>query len=174
MILNRLPKLVITDIDGVWTDGLMHYSELGNELKSFNVKDGWGVKFLKINKIPLAIMTGESSRSVESRAEKLSVDYLYLGVDNKLSLAKKLCHDLEIGLNDVAFIGDELNDYCLLKSVGYSACPSNAADEVKLIVDKVLQSKGGEGVFREFVVLLLQNAGYYNETIKKSTESCNQ
>ena len=114
-------KLVITDIDGVWTDGGMYYSSNGDETKKFNTSDSAGVLFLKHNKIPLAIMTRENSVMVTNRAEKLQINHIFLGVKDKLSCAKKLCEKLGISLNEVAFIGDDINDIKLLKSVAYSS-----------------------------------------------------
>ena len=120
-----LPKLVITDIDGVWTDGGMYYTANGDTAERFSVKDGWGVIFLRKLGIPLAIMTGENSQIVAQRAKKLKTDRCYLGVKDKLRLTMQLCDELGITLDDVAFIGDDLNDLPLLRAVGLSACPVN-------------------------------------------------
>ena len=145
------PKLILTDIDGVWTDGGMYYDNHGNELKKFHTYDSAGVLFCKKLNIPVGILTGETTEIVAKRAEKLKVDHLYQGVENKLDVAKDLCNKYNIDLNDIAYIGDDLNDISLLKSVGFSACPSSAPNYIKKIVQTVLNKKGGEGVFREFV-----------------------
>ena len=145
------PKLILTDIDGVWTDGGMYYDNHGNELKKFHTYDSAGVLFCKKLNVPVGILTGEITEIVAKRAEKLKVDYLYQGVENKLDVAKDLCNKYNIDLNDVAYIGDDLNDISLLKSVGFSACPSSAPNYIKKIVHTVLNKNGGEGVFREFV-----------------------
>ena len=126
-----LPKLVITDIDGVWTDGGMYYTEQGDVMKRFSVKDGWGVIFLRKLNIPVAIMTGENTQIVQKRADKLKIDYCYLGVKDKVAQAEELCRELGITLQDVAFIGDDVNDLALLRKVGFSASPSNTPDYVK-------------------------------------------
>lgn len=153
-----LPKLILTDIDGVWTDGGMYYDELGNEFKKFHTYDSAGVLFCKSLKIPFGIITGEKTNSVERRAKKLNADYLFLGAKNKVKIVNDLCKELEINFKDVAYIGDDLNDYSLLKKVGLSAAPSSAPLYIKEIVDWKLQKKGGEGVFREFVEkILLKN-----------------
>tara|TARA_B100000963_G_C22449417_1_gene590371 strand:+ start:294 stop:776 length:483 start_codon:yes stop_codon:yes gene_type:complete len=144
-------KLILTDIDGVWTDGGMYYDNHGNELKKFHTYDSAGVLFCKKLNVPVGILTGEITEIVAKRAEKLKVDYLYQGVENKLDVAKDLCNKYNIDLNDVAYIGDDLNDISLLKSVGFSACPSSAPNYIKKIVHTVLNKNGGEGVFREFV-----------------------
>lgn len=162
-----LPKLIITDIDGVWTDGSMYYSESGDELKRFHTSDGAGVYYARLNNIPVAIMTGEDTIIVKSRAKKLNVDYVFQGVKDKVKVAKEICEQLGIELKDCAFIGDDLNDYHLLKQVGISACPSNAQVQIKEIVDKVFDTQGGSGVFREFVAWILKEESLYEETIQK-------
>ena len=149
-------KLVITDIDGVWTDGGMFYDQFDNEWKKFNVSDGWGVRFLRDLGIPLVIMTGEDTNIVQRRADKLKIEHLYLGAKNKLELTTNLCEKRGISLDEVAFIGDDLNDLQLLRAVGFSACPQQSPDYIKSEVDVVLSKKGGEGVFREFVELIIK------------------
>ena len=148
------PKLILTDIDGVWTDGGMYYDNHGNELKKFHTYDSAGVLICKKLNVKVGILTGEITEIVAKRAEKLKVDYLYQGVENKLDVAKDLCNKYNIDLNDIAYLGDDLNDISLLKSVGFSACPSSAPNYIKKIVHTVLNKKGGEGVFREFVEYL--------------------
>ena len=113
-----LPKLVITDIDGVWTDGGMYYTAEGDVMKRFSVKDGWGVIFLRELDIPVAIMTGENTQIVQKRADKLKIDYCYLGVKDKVAQAEELCRELGISLSEVAFIGDDLNDFATVASGG--------------------------------------------------------
>lgn len=143
-------KLIITDIDGVWTDGGMYYDRTGNEWKKFNTTDSWGIWLFKKMDIPVAIMTGENTEIVSRRAKKLNVDYLYMGIKNKLEQAENLCEELNISLDNVAFIGDDLNDYHLLSSVGFSAVPSNAPEYMKKNRNYFTKKAGGEGAFREF------------------------
>jgi len=153
-----LPKLVLTDIDGVWTDGGMYYDQTGNEWKKFHTYDSAGVLFCHKLNIPVGIITGEETEIVKRRAEKLKVDYLFQGVSNKLTIAKDLCKKLNIDLNEVAYIGDDLNDIELLKAVGFSAAPASAPDYIKSIVHYVTAKSGGEGAFREVVeTILLRN-----------------
>ena len=144
-------KLVITDIDGVWTDGGMYYDNTDNEWKKFNTSDSAGILFCKNLGIETAIMTGESTAIVERRASKLKVDYLFQGVKNKLREASELIEELGYKWDEVAFIGDDINDILLLQKVGVSGCPANAPDYVKQHASIVLQTKGGEGAFRHFV-----------------------
>ena len=149
------PKLVLTDIDGVWTDGGMYYDQYENEWKKFHTYDSAGVLLCHRLGIPVGIITGEKTHIVERRARKLGIDYLNQGVDNKLIVAQKICEQLNLGLEEVAYIGDDINDIELLRSVGKSFCPSSAPEYVKKNVDVVTVKKGGEGAFREMVELLI-------------------
>lgn len=162
-----LPKLVITDIDGVWTDGGMYYSVEGDIMKRFSVKDGWGVIFLREMNIPVAIMTGENSQLVQKRADKLKITRCYLGVGDKLTKAKEVCAEMGITLDEVAFIGDDLNDIHLLRAVGFSASPSNTPDYMKREVDFVTKAHGGFGAFREFVEKILADNNALEGVLQK-------
>lgn len=144
-------KLILTDIDGVWTDGGMYYDQLGNEWKKFHTYDGAGVTLAHQNGIPVGILTGENTVIVERRAKKLKVDYLFQGVSDKLSIAINLCNQLGITLDNVAYIGDDFADLPLLGAVGFSGAPKNAIPEVKEAVSYVTDYSGGEGAFRDFV-----------------------
>lgn len=163
-----LPKLVITDIDGVWTDGGMYYTAEGDIMKRFSVKDGWGVIFLRKLNIPVAIMTGENTQIVAKRAAKLKIEHCYLGVKDKVVQAEELCNELGITLEDVAFIGDDINDLRLLRKVGFSGSPSNTPDYVKKEVDYVTQQHGGYGAFREFVEKILADNNVLDKVIEDS------
>lgn len=153
--MKKLPKLVLSDIDGVWTDGGMYYDEGGNEFKKFNTSDSAGVLFLRLMDIPLGIITGEDTNIVKRRADKLKVQYLFMGIKDKVAIANNLCEELGISLDDVAYIGDDINDIKLLEEVGYSCSPANASSYVKDKVNFVTNLKGGEGAFREFVEHML-------------------
>jgi 3-deoxy-D-manno-octulosonate 8-phosphate phosphatase (KDO 8-P phosphatase) len=146
-----IPKLVLTDVDGVWTDGGMYYDQMGNEMKKFHTYDSYGVTLCHRFNIPVGIITGEDTQIVARRAEKLKVDYLFQGIENKLEVARKLCNSLKIELSDVAYIGDDLNDYPLLEVVGISGAPSSAPNMIRELVDVVTCSPGGSGSFREFI-----------------------
>jgi 3-deoxy-D-manno-octulosonate 8-phosphate phosphatase (KDO 8-P phosphatase) len=146
-----LPKLVLTDIDGVWTDGGMYYDQTGNEWKKFHTYDSAGVLFCHQNNIPVGIITGEETEIVKRRAEKLNVDFLFQGVKNKLDIAIKLSEELKIALDEIAYIGDDLNDIELLKRVGISATPSNAPLYIQKMVTFTTTKSGGEGAFRDLL-----------------------
>lgn len=156
-------KLIVTDIDGVWTDGGMYYDQEGNELKKFHTYDSAGVLWCKKEGIPCCIMTGEDTQMVKRRAEKLKVEYLFQGVKNKLAVLNKLCNELQITLDNVAYLGDDINDLKVLKAVGYSACPSSAPKYIQKEVKQVMSKKGGEGVFREFVEEIIDPIKWINE-----------
>lgn len=149
------PKLILTDIDGVWTDGGMYYDQTGNEWKKFHTYDSAGVLFAHQHNIPVGIITGERTQIVERRADKLKIDYLFQGVSNKFQVAQQLCSQLNILLEEVAYIGDDLNDMELLSHVGISGVPSSAPSYVKNLATIVTNANGGEGAFREFVEKIL-------------------
>lgn len=151
-------KLFLSDVDGVLTDAGMYYSENGDELKKFNTHDGKGFELLRNANIKTGIITSENTKIVELRAKKLKVDFLYQGKEHggKLEAAKLICKDLGITLDEVAYIGDDVNCLELLSNVGFAACPNNAVDIIKAIPNiLVLSAKGGEGAVREFVNKIL-------------------
>lgn len=163
-----LPKLIITDIDGVWTDGSMYYDQTGNELKRFNTYDSAGVLFAHLLDIPVAILTGEDTEIVARRAQKIKVDYLFQGVKNKVKVVETLLEKLQITFEDCAFIGDDINDVALLQKAGFSACPANAPDYIKNKVDYITKTKGGDGAFREFVEYILQQNNVLETVLEKA------
>lgn len=147
----KLPKLILTDIDGVWTDGGMYYDQEGMELKKFHTYDSAGVLFAHHLGIPVGILTGENTNIVKRRADKLKIDYLYLGCKDKVAVAKELCSQLNITMQDVAYIGDDINDIKLLVIAGWSGVPSSAPPYIRSLSNVVLQKSGGCGAFREFI-----------------------
>lgn len=151
-------KLFLCDVDGTLTDGGMYYSENGDEIKKFNTKDGMGFELLHKNGIKIGIITSENTKIVEKRAKKLKIDFLYQGNKNigKLSVATDICNQNNISLNEVAYIGDDINCKELLSAVGYAACPADAIDEIKHIPSiQIMTKKGGEGCVREFINKIL-------------------
>ena len=151
-------KLLLTDVDGVLTDSGMYYSESGDELKKFNTHDGMGLQFLSQKGIKSGIITSEDTKLVERRFQKLKLDYLYQGKreGGKLAAVKEICEKEGITLEQVAYIGDDVNCLELLSSVGVAACPSDAMDAIKNIPGIIqMKKKGGEGCVREFVEMIL-------------------
>ena len=151
----NLPRLILTDIDGVWTDGGMYYDQTGNEWKKFHTYDSAGVLLAHRFHIPVGIITGEQTEIVRRRAEKLKVDFLYQGINNKFIVVKELAAKLQIQLKDIAYIGDDINDIEVLQNVGFCGVPATAPIYIKQFSTFPLSKKGGEGVFREFVETLL-------------------
>jgi len=154
-----LPKLILTDIDGVWTDGGMYYDQSGNEWKKFNTSDSAGVLFAKKLNIPVGIITGENTDIVKRRASKLNIELLFQGIKDKLKVAAELCSEMGISLKEVAYIGDDIGDLELLKACGTSSAPSNAPSYIQCHVQYVTEKVGGEGAFREFVEWLMTKEG---------------
>ncbi len=151
-------KLFLSDVDGCMTDGGLYYTEDEREVKRFCVYDGMGMVLLRKHGIPCGILTSEETAIVRHRAQKLNLDYLYMGVgrvvDNKsiskLDAAQEICAKLGITLDEVCFVGDDVNDIPLLEKVGTPVCPANAQPAVKSIPGiLVLEHRGGEGAIRE-------------------------
>ena len=160
-------KLVLTDIDGVWTDGGMYYDNTGNEWKRFNTADSAGVLFCKNMGVLVGIITGEDTEIVRRRADKLKVDHLFMGVKDKLKIARQLCDKLNINLKtEVAYIGDDINDVPLLQRVKISATPANAPDYIKPYAKWRLKKNGGDGVFREFVEKIMDEYNLGDKMLK--------
>ena len=155
----KLPKLILTDIDGVWTDGGMYYDQTGNEWKKFNTSDSAGVLFAHRLNIPVGIITGETTEIVVRRANKLNVDYVFQGVKDKLTVALQLCQKLGFDISEAAYIGDDIGDIALLRAVGFAGVPANAPEYIKELGNMRLSKKGGEGAFREFVETIILECG---------------
>lgn len=153
-------KLFLSDVDGTLTDGGMYYSEKGDELKKFNTRDGMGFQLLHEAGIITGIITSENTQIVANRAKKLKIDFLVQGKRDggKLAATQEICNQLGITLNEVAYIGDDINCHDLLNAVGIAACPIDACKEVKDIPNiRIMQLKGGEGCVREFINYIFKN-----------------
>jgi 3-deoxy-D-manno-octulosonate 8-phosphate phosphatase (KDO 8-P phosphatase) len=149
-------KFVLTDNDGVLTDTGVYYSERGEEFKKFSIRDGMGVERLRnISGIETGIITGELSGSIKKRAEKLKIRELNLGIDKKHSLLDEIMQRNNLKPENIAYIGDDVNDIEIMKLVGFTAAPADAMIDVKDIVDYVCSHKGGNGAFREFAELII-------------------
>lgn len=151
-------RFVITDCDGVLTDGGVYYSDRGEEMKRFHMRDGMGVKLLRGYGVETAIVTGETSPSVVRRAEKLGIADLHLGVRDKLPLVEKVLAEKNLDWPSVAYIGDDVNDLEVLRRAGFTACPSDGVDDVKEVVNVVLRNRGGNGAFREFAEMIMKES----------------
>tara|TARA_Y100001958_G_C21246013_1_gene576139 strand:+ start:138 stop:1304 length:1167 start_codon:yes stop_codon:yes gene_type:complete len=151
-------KLFLSDVDGTLTDSGMYYSNSGDELKKFNTHDGMGFELLRKAGIKTGIITSENTKIVEKRSKKLKVDYVFQDKKNKgkLNIALDICNSEGITLDNIAYIGDDLNCISLLQQVGIKACPS---DSIKKVIEipgiMKMKKKGGEGCVREFIEIIL-------------------
>jgi len=144
-------KMFLTDCDGCLTDAGMYYSENGDELKKFNTRDGMAFSMLRKRGIITGIVTSETRELNRRRADKMKLDILEQGCTDKLSVVKGLCERYGISLDNVAYVGDDVNDAEVLKAVGFGCCPQNASKSIKGFAKYVCNAKGGEGVIREIV-----------------------
>lgn len=153
-------KLFLSDVDGTLTDGGMYYSENGDEMKKFNTRDGMGFQLLHEAGIKTGFITSENTKIVEKRAKKLRIDYLCQSKRDggKVAVVQEICVELGISMDEVAYIGDDINCYNLLSEVGCAACPADACENIKQIKDiNVMKSDGGDACVREFIDLVLNS-----------------
>lgn len=148
-------KMFLTDCDGCLTDGGMYYSEDGDELKKFNTKDGMGFRLLREKGIITGIITGEERQLNQKRAEKLQVDEIFQNVKDKVAVIKLLCDKYHISSEQVAYVGDDVNDLEALKYVGYGCCVNDADSTVKKCANYVSERNGGQGAVREIIDIIL-------------------
>lgn len=150
-------KIILTDCDGVLTDGGVYYSEKGEKFIRFSRRDGMGVKRLQeLVGVKVGILTSENSKIVKKRAEKLKIRYVYLGVEDKLLILEHIIKE-KYKHDEIAYIGDDLNDLEIIKSVALSACPADAVNEVRKTADFVCGNIGGYGAFREFAEFIINS-----------------
>ena len=148
-------KLFATDVDGVLTDAGMYYGESGEELKKFNTRDGMGIKLLQAEGVMIAIITMEQTKIVARRAKKLGVTEVFQGAKDKVSVLAHLSEKFNIPFEQMAYMGDDVNDVGALQTVGYAAAPADCVDQVRLVVHYICQKKGGEGAVREVIDMIL-------------------
>ena len=148
-------KMFLTDCDGCLTDGGMYYSERGDEMKKFNTKDGMGFGLLQEQGILVGVITGEKVALNHRRSEKLQLDILEEGIQDKLSTIIRLCRQYGIGLQNVAYVGDDLNDLEVIKEVGFGCCVADGMEKVKQSADYVTVLPGGHGAVREVIDIIL-------------------
>ncbi|MBD3792974.1 MAG: HAD-IIIA family hydrolase [Campylobacterales bacterium] len=159
-------QLIVLDVDGTMTNGKITYSEHGDEVKSFCVKDGLAIaSWIKLGR-QVAIITGRSSKIVERRAKELKIAHFYQGVHNKKEVLEELLKELGLTMENVATIGDDLNDYTMLEAAKIAFVPANASHYVLKIADVVLNSRGGEGAVREMIEQLILREGLEEQYLK--------
>jgi N-acylneuraminate cytidylyltransferase len=157
MVNGKIPeiKMFLTDCDGCLTDGGMYYSENGDELKRFNALDGMGFRLLKEKGILTGVITGEKKELNRRRSRKLNLDILEQGVQDKLCMVEKLCRKYNIDLQNVAYIGDDVNDLDVIRAVGFGCSVPNGIEEVKKAAMYVTKRRGGQGAVREVAELII-------------------
>ena len=155
----RKIRLVAMDVDGVLTDAGMYYTESGDELKKFNTRDGMGVALVREAGLQTAILTRESTELVRRRGAKMRIDHVFIGITDKLTCMKGLLEQLGLTLDQVAYIGDDVNDYELLCHVGLAAAVRDASRLPKSVAHVITEAKGGEGAVRELCEIILEAQG---------------
>ncbi len=158
-------ELIVLDVDGCLTNGSITYTQNGDELKSFNVKDGLAIAtWIKMGK-KVAIITGRKSNIVQIRANELGIQYLYQGIKNKKEKLQEILTEEKLDYSQVASIGDDLNDYLMLKSSEISFTPKDGIDDLKDIVNIILTKNGGNGAVREMIEYIIQKDGLKQQFI---------
>lgn len=157
-------KLLALDVDGVLTDGGLYYTESGEELKKFNVKDGQGLVSLMRLGISIALITSSNSMATFHRAKRLGIEYVYIGVEDKLVMLNELCGKIGLALSQVAYIGDDIGDLSVLSAVGCPIAVADAMPEVQSVALYVTQLSGGKGAVREICNLIHQCVGSQNSS----------
>lgn len=145
-------RLLVLDVDGTMTDAGVYIMEDGKQFKKFNARDGIGIKLARKAGIEVGIISHSLvTAMVEARANMLGLKYFYIGQEEKIKILEQWLEELGITLEDVAFIGDDVNDFQIMSKVGVSACPSDALEKIKQIATVQLEKKGGDGCVREFI-----------------------
>jgi YrbI family 3-deoxy-D-manno-octulosonate 8-phosphate phosphatase len=145
---------LVVDVDGTLTDAGMYWSAEGDQLKKFNTRDAKGLELVRRAGVKVAIITSENSPIVSARARKLGIEYCFIGIENKQHCLTTLACQLRVGLDEVAYIGDDVNDLDCLKMVGFSACPSDAFATVTATVRYIAKYAGGMGAVREICEMI--------------------
>ena len=159
-------KLVLLDVDGTLTDGRIYRGNNGEELKRFNVKDGYAIVNAQKLGIEFGIITGRKSELVEIRAKELKIKYLYQGISEKTVILEEIMKKDGLSKEEIAYMGDDLNDFLIMKQVGLSGTPKDAVDEVIQVADFVSKKNGGSGAVREFIEHILKKDGKWEIFLK--------
>lgn len=159
-------KLVLLDVDGTLTDGGIYRGNNGEELKRFNVKDGYAIVNAQKLGIEFGIITGRKSELVEIRAKELKIKYLYQGISEKTVILEEIMKKDGLSKEEIAYMGDDLNDLLIMKQVGLSGTPKDAVDEVIQVTDFVSKKNGGSGAVREFIEHILKKDGKWEIFLK--------
>ncbi|MDA9557979.1 3-deoxy-manno-octulosonate-8-phosphatase KdsC [Vibrio sp.] len=152
-------KLLICDVDGVFSDGLVYMGNQGEELKTFHTRDGYGIKSLMKAGIEIAIITGRQSKIVENRMTALGIKLIYQGQDNKIKAYNDICSKLNISHLHTGYIGDDLIDWPVMEKVALKVCVQDGHPLLRQKANYITQTKGGYGAVREVTDLILEARG---------------
>lgn len=156
-------KLILLDVDGTLTDGGIYRGNNGEELKKFNVKDGYAIVNAQKLGIEFGIITGRESELVRTRANELNIKYLYQGISEKTVILDEIMRITGLQKEEIAYMGDDLNDIKIMKKLGFSGTPLDGANEVKIIADFISSKNGGEGAVREFIEAVLKKDNLFQK-----------
>ena len=160
-------RLIVSDVDGVWTDGRIIYLGEHREIKEFNVRDGLAAKLAQRVGITVALVTSRRSPALERRARELGIVELHQGSANKLTEVQRLLKKLDVAFDEILYAGDDLPDLAPMLAAGISAAPFDAAAEVRNAATWKLDTRGGGGAFREIVERLLRERGEWDRIVQE-------
>ena len=163
--MKRIISYLIIDVDGTMTDAGIYYDDNGNELKKFCTKDAAGFFVAKDIGIKTIVLTGRKCKATKKRMEELKVDYLFQGVKNKVDFLEKFYKENDISKQQVAYIGDDLNDLAPMSMAGYKCCPADACDEIKRVADYISPINGGRGVVTDCIRHILSDTDEWDKSI---------
>jgi 3-deoxy-D-manno-octulosonate 8-phosphate phosphatase (KDO 8-P phosphatase) len=165
---DKAIRIVASDVDGTLTDGAMYYSSSGETGKVFSVKDGVAVRLLAACGIETVLISSDDSPVIKGRAERLGISRCYSGISDKVGVIDALCAESDIGLDEIAYLGDDLQDYEVMRRVGLPSAVGDAHPLVKDIATYVCVLPGGKGAFREFSEWIIERSGQTVEQVWKS------
>ncbi len=160
-------ELILSDVDGVLTDGGIIFDNQGIETKRFHIRDGLGIKLWRRAGYRFGIVTARTSHIVKIRASELGIDIIRQGFEDKLAIAREIMRDQDVEAEQVCYIGDDLTDIALINAVGLGVAVSDAADEVRAAADHVTKLEGGRGAVRETIELILKAKNRWAEVIQR-------
>lgn len=167
-------RCLVLDVDGVLTKGEITYTSSGEELKTFHAKDGMGLAIAHAMGLQTAIITGRTSPIVERRAKELKISHIQMGSHNKSAGLQVVLDTLQVEPQEVAYMGDDLNDLGVMSRVGLAMTPQDGVPEIKDIAHYICQANGGEGAVREAVEYILKREGLWEEAVRKYREESYQ
>lgn len=163
--------MIVSDVDGVWTDGSIVYMGDTREIKAFNVRDGLGIKIAQRTGIQIVVLTSRHSSALERRCRELGIERVYQNVSDKFQQLLSISRDAGLELDEICYIGDDLPDLAAMAAVALSAAPADAAPEVRAKATWVLETSGGRGALRELIERLLKARGEWNGVIRQFYEA---